>query len=539
MSKQTTVSTDGLPEKTGSKPRLNWVVQEEFCGVLPFGQGEGAGKNLLHSGTNLSHRRAPGVAVRKGRGIAGKMIGRGNANGMVWFDGRLIYARGTGLYATEDGSLHVSLGVVTDTKKLFLHLNDRLYIYPDKLYLDKGGVLPGSLELDTGVVKSCLFDGKNLTLSEGATWSARGFAVGDCVKVVNADDDTPAPEGYYRIAALMGRRATMTRSFPANYESDARFLRTVPALEAGCVKDGRVFGSVGDRIHISAYGSGTDFYSPDTGSGEDPAIIPTGTEGDLTACMPWQGYVIFFKSDRILRLLGSRPDSFSLSDGGNVGIPKELADSLCEVDGSLYFLSDGGLYRYRGQEATRVVSFGEINCTHGMGGTDGVCYYVSVTQGNEKTLWIYSPERNSWYAEDDPDVKAFCQRGGLIWMQCGDGLLRVASSEGRDTGTALREEMASGLITGELVTAPMRPDFPEACRPVEAVIRASCAVGGELTVYAAYDGGEETVVGSFSGGMQERVLRIPLPIASVDSVVLRLSMEGEWVIHAIACGFAR
>lgn len=539
MSKQTSMGTDGLPEKTGSKARLGWVVQEEFSGVFPFGHGEGTGKNLLYGGKNLSHRRAPGVAVRKGRGIACRMMGSGNANGMVWFDGRLVYARGTGLYATADGSTHVSLGAVTDTKKLFLHLNDRLFIYPDKLYLDKGAVLPGSLELDTGVVKSCLFDRNTLTLSEGATWAARGFEVGDCVRVINADDDTPAPEGYYRIAALVGRKATMNRSFPSNYECDARFLRRVPALETGCVKDGRIYGSVGDRIYVSAYGSGTDFYSPDTGSGVDPAMIPTGTEGELTACVPWQGYVIFFKADRILRLLGSRPDSFSLSDGGNVGIPEALADSLCEVDGSLYFLSDGGLYRYRGQEASRVASFGETNCSDGVGGTDGVCYYASVTQGDEKKLWVYSPGRNSWYVEDDPAVEAFGQRSGLIWMQCGDGYLRVASSEGRDTGTPIREEMSAGLIAGELITLPMRPDFPEPCRPVEAVIRASCTVGSDLAVYASYDGGKEVLVGSFSGSAQERVLRVPLPLASVDSVVLRLSMKGDWVIHAIACGFER
>lgn len=539
MSKQTGMSTDGLPEKTGSKARLGWVVQEEFGGVYPFGHCDGTGKNLLYEGKNLSPRRSPGVAVRKGRGIVCKMIGSGNANGMVWFDGRLIYARGTGLYAMEDGSTHVSLGVVSDTKKLFLHLNNRLFIYPDKLYLDKGAVFPGSLELDTGVVKSCLFDRNTLTLSEGATWVARGFAVGDCVRVINVDDDTPAPEGYYRIAALMGRKATMTRSFPANYESDARFLRTVPALDTGCVKDGRIYGTVGDRIFVSAYGSGTDFYSPDTGSGADSAIISTGSEGELTACVPWQGYVIFFKADRILRLLGSRPDSFSLSDGGNVGIPKALSGSLCEVDGSLYFLSDGGVYRYRGQEATRVVPFGETNCTYGMGGTDGVCYYAYVTQGGQKKLWVYSPGQNSWYAEDDPSASAFIQRGGLIWMQCSDGFIRVASSEGRDTGTTAREEMSVGLITGELVTLPMRPDFPERCRPVEAVIRASCTVGSGLTVYVSYDGGEESPVGSFSGSMQERVLRVPLPLASADSVVLRLSMKGEWVIHAIACGFER
>ena len=466
------------------------------------------------------------------------MAGSGATNGMIRFRDHLIYARGSGLYATRDGVSHLSLGTVTDGKKLFLPMGDKLFIYPDKLYLvyDEGFLLR-SLEIKTAVMKNCVFTGNKVTLPDGQTWTSLGFEVGDCVRVINADDVNPTPEGNHRIASLVGRTATVVQSFPGSYESHARFARSVPSLEHGCVTGGRIFGTVGSTIYVSARGSGTDFYSPDTGSGVDPAILATGDDNPLTACAPWQGYVIFFTADRILRLLGSRPDSFALSDGGGVGLPADMADTLCEVDGGLYFLNGGGVYRYRGQEATRISSVGESSCTDGVGGTDGVCYYLGVTRQGTRELWVYSPERDSWYAEDDVAVTCMFRYEGMVWMQSGDGYVWIASSEGRSASTAMREELIYGMLTGELITQTFAAPFPRQCRPMEAVVRASRSMGGTLEVYASYDGGEEVLVGRYDG-RGEQTFRMPLPIGTVYGVTLRLVMQGEWVVRAVACGFA-
>lgn len=537
MSKQMSGYTDGLPEKTGKGARLHWVTMEDFGGVIPFGHEAGARKNVLLRGKNLSHRRAPAVAVRKGRGIQFKMAGNGKANGMVYFNEYFIYAKGTTIYATKDGISHVALGTVSDSKKLFLQLEDRLYVYPDKIFMNKGDMIFKPLEITTAVMQNCLFRGNSITLPKGQTWSTLGFSVGDCVRVISADDDTPAPEGYYRIVSMFAQKATMARPFPAEYESDAQFQRVVPALEHGCVSNGRIFGSIGDRIYVSAQGSGTDFYSPDAKSGLDPAILSIGVEGTVTACSPWQGYVIFFTEDRILRLMGSRPDSFSLCDGGRVGIPAALSDTLCEVDGGLYFLSHGGVYRYRGQEAARVASVGEVTFTDGRSGTDGVCYYLRVTKNGVKQTWVYEPRRDSWYAEDNVAVECFLRLGGFVCMQCADGFVWVTSSEGRDPGTGGREEISVGQLSGELVTRPFRTAFPEMSRPVEAAVRATCDGIGTLEIYATLDGCEEIRVGGFNGNQPAGMIRVPLPLTPAYGVTLRLVMTGEWVISAISCGF--
>lgn len=537
MSKQTSGYTDGLPEATGRGSRMRWVTLEDFGGVVPFGRDDGSRKDVLSHGKNLSHRMAPAVASRKGRGIQFKMIGSGHPNGMVCFNGYYIYARGTGIYATLNGVSHVSLGTVSDTEKLFLQLGDRLYVYPDKLFMNREEMVFKPLEISTGVLQNCLFRNNTITLPKGESWSGLGFSVGDGVRVISADDDTPAPEGYYRIVSMLGQKATLARPVVAEYESDARFERVVPSLEHGCVSGGRIFGSVGDRIYVSAQGSGTDFYSPDAKSGLDPAILSIGVEGTVTACSPWQGYVIFFTEDRILRLMGSRPDSFSLCDGGRVGIPAALSDTLCEVDGGLYFLSHGGVYRYRGQEATRVAAVGETVFTDGQGGTDGVCYYLCVTANGVKQTWVYAPKRDAWYPEDDVAVGCFARHGGFACMQSGDGFVWITSSEGREPSVNGREEMNVGLIRSELVTRPLCASFPETSCPVEVVARVSCNGVGSLEIYASYDGGEEIRIGQFNGNRAKSVIRMPMPVASAYGVSLRLVMTGEWVISSVSCGF--
>ena len=528
---------DGLPEKLPCAPkRMMFRLGTDWGGVTPFGGGM-----TLAEGANLSPRMGREPATRLPRGLFMRGYGSGDSNGMVMFDGTLIFARGTGLYSTKDGITIHTLGTVSNTRKSFCIFGERLYVYPDKLYMEKGG-MPKPLELDTGVMEKAQFSGNTLRLPVGYNWEALGFGVGDCLRVVNADEGEPAPEGDYRIARLQGSVATMVQSFPSTYTSNARFLRPVPDLTACCVSGDRVYGIAGKRIHVSAVGSATDFYSRSTGDGNHAVTLQSDTEGDFTALASWQGYMVFFKTDRICKLLGSRSDSFTLQDRQGTGVSEALSATLCEVGDALYYATAGGVRRYRGQEPEWVCSLGGATATGGCGGTDGRAYYLAITVNGESRLCLYLPEEGAWYPEDDLAVKAMLCREGRVWMQDGTGTILTSSSDGRPAESSFTEETLTGNVVASMTLLPDRPDRVDKFRPMGVWIRATGRGAGSLRVYAAYADGAasvdatretEVLLGEFSAPMTDRLLTVPVWAGACDAVTLRLEMTGDWMIHDV------
>lgn len=529
-------ASDYLPDRLPHALRRETVRVTSLGGChTPFGGGD-----VLDGGENLSPRRAPLAATRSPRGLFAYGQGSGKPHGMVWFDGSLIFARGSGLYATTDGVTVSSLGAVSDTDKSFFVFGGRLYIYPDKLFLESGRGMPSPIELDTGVIEGVEFNGKTIALPKGYIWSELGFGVGDCLRVVNADDVTPAPEGHYRVTALHAETATLASTFSASYTSNARFLRVVPALTKCCVNGDRVYGIAGKEIYISGAGSATDFYSRSVGDGQNPVTLRCEGGGDFTALSPWQGYTVFFKSDRICKLLGSRSDSFTLHVNVGAGIPAGLADTLCEVGNALYYASFGGVYRYRGQEAERVSSFGAVTVTSGHGGSDGEVYCLALTTEGGERVSLLLPEDGAWYPEDSLSVGAVLGHEGFLYLQDGEGNIWKASSEGRETGCAFDERQSKGAVVSSAILAPDHYGEPDGYRLVGLAVRATGAVGGALRVFIRYDEDtEEALLGEFTGGMTDRLLRIPLLHRPCDGSVLRLEMTGDLVIHAVLRTYER
>jgi hypothetical protein len=534
MSKKTESAAlwGGLPETLAGRDRLRVKRDTAFGGMdSPFGGGR-----VMAEGENLSPRRFPEAATRLPRGMLAYGAGSGEPHGAVCFDGGVIFARGNGLYRVSEG-VTVSLGTVSDTPKRFLAFGDRLYIYPDKLCLERGGSMPTPLELDTGIVEGADFQGSTVTLPKGYSWADMGFGAGDGLRVINEDDATPAPEGNYRILEVRGSKATVTPAFPGPYVSSARFVRRVPALERCCVCGDRVYGVIGRDIYVSAAGSATDFYTRPGTEGKGAARISTDTEGDFTALTVWQGYVVFFKEGRIYRLLGSRADSFTLQDHTDVGIPAPLGDTLCEVGGALYYCAAGGVYRYRGQEAERVSSLGGLCALAGCGGTDGYAYYLSVQTSDGPRMSLYLPEEGVWYPEDGMRAAVMLTFGGFLCAQDGEGRLWLTSSDGRRPACPFDEVAQTGAVRASMTLAADHFAEPESFRLTGLGIRATGAAGGTLRVWATYTAGEATetcLLAAYQGGFSGRLLRVPVIPRLCDGVTLRLEMAGDWVIHAIS-----
>ena len=526
---------DGLPTRMyGSSKSVCFHMGKDWGLDSPFGGGK-----TLTDGVNLSPRRGESPASRPLRRGFVQGYGSGTPHGMTLYNESLIFARGTNLYSTSNGSLVNLLAKVSDTHKSFVIFGDRLFVYPDGLCVSKNGVVR-PMNLDTGVVENVEFAKNTIRLPEGSSWEAYGFEVGDCLMVENANTLTSVPEGNYHICGVQGRTVTLSQSFSVAGTGTARFMRQLPILTAACVCGDRVYGIAGKKIYISAAGSATDFYSDPAVSGGHAAILSCEADGAFTALSPWQGYVVFFKSDRICRLLGSRADSFTLQDRQGMGVPEGLSRTLCEVGDALYYAASGGVWRYRGQEPEQICSFGGGTAQSGCGGTDGRAYYLSVTVGGKDRLCSYLPKTGKWYPEDGMRISAMLRSDGLLWMQGDTGIVWTSASDGRTLGYGIPEEEQTGPVVSSMTLATDRLEDPGLMRPTAVWVRATGGEGG-LKVYAAYtDGaagvdatGGEVLLGSFAGPMNDRMLTIPVHAGLWDSMTVRLEMTGDWVIHDV------
>ncbi len=539
-------SGDYLLEKLPARLKREWIAQTSFAGLARTGK-QTAG--TVADMKNLSPRCAPALATRHPRGIYRYASGI-TPHGMVMFGDMLYYAQGSALYRSASASASEVVGVLSDTDKQFAVFGDRLFIFPDKMYVDgpRGSLHP--MTIRTSVYEGVSFSSNRITLPAGNTWASLGFEVGDGLHVGNADDVNPAPEGNYAITALRGEVAEISATFLTTYISRAIFERRVPDMDGLCTGGDRLFGFHGKDIYVSAAGNALNWNGTGITPAEASATLHTDSEGDFTACAPWQGYVIFFKSDRICKLLGHRSDSLTLSDAPAPGIPPELAKTLCEVGGALYYHARSGVYRYSGQYPERIGHLTATSITFGCGGTDGLAYYLAIVpaSGGEsedgRRLYVYTPETGVWYAEDDIHVVQMVNRQGFLCMQDDVGGVWLTASDGRQASVARFESNTTGAgLAASVTLEPRHIGVPIEGRLVRLCLRASAEAGATLRVLAAFGDGRTpedadfshaVELAQFTGAMKDRILRVPLPARVCDSVVLKLDMSGRWEIFEIA-----
>lgn len=533
---------DYLPERMPAALKRERTVQTVFGGLAVAGDPSRHGVADMK---NISPMGAPALTVRPPRGL---YMGNRNSqapHGMVAMGGRLYFVQGTELFRADGAMVAISVGTVSDTDKQFAVFGDTLFILPDKLYYTEANGVCLPVELQTEALEACEFSGDTIILPKGMTWGSLGFMAGDCIHVVNADDVTPAPEGDYAIRHLSGRTAYLTRSFSASYISTAVFERRMPDMDGICVSGDRIYGCRGKEVFVSAAGKPFNWYAGEADGDSDPAVLRADTEGDFVACAPWQGSAVFFKQDHICKLLGSRAESFVLNDLAVPGVPAALANTVCEVGGALYYHAGSGVYRYEGGLPVRVDTPSGLvgSVTGGCGGTDGLCYYVTVKDdAGERRQYVYSPAAGAWYAEDGNCPVFMGRWHGFLALQDENGVIWLATSDGRTLPCSFDEKKLSVFPKASVTFLPDRPFLPDGFRLLNLYIRATADEGAMMRVMIAYaedaggidadpDRAEE--IARINGGMNDRLIRIPLLPRRCDAAVIKLEMTGQWTISAV------
>ena len=321
---------------------------------------------------------------------------------------------------------------------------------------------------------------------------------------------------------------------PADYEESAvTIARPVPDLDHLCVNENRLWGCRGDTIYASKLGDPFNF-NVFEGLASDSWVSGTLDAGAFTGCVSYLGYPIFFKEEAVYKVYGDKPSNFQWTPSARLGVKAGCHKSLAVAGETLFYLSRVGICAYSGGiPALASEALGANICwENAAAGSDGVRYYVSMSDGEAWSLFVYDTRYRVWHREDASHALGFAFWNGGLSMLCADGRLwRLDGSRGTAEGpvswmaefadfTRVYEEMEGmGQNKKGLLRLRLRCTLPE---------------GSSLEALVMYDSdGVWHSAGTLEGAAAKGSRSLPLILRRCDHFRLKLRGVGGAVIYSL------
>ena len=207
--------------------------------------------------------------------------------------------------------------------------------------------------------------------------------------------------------------------------------RKVPNLTVICESNNRLWGAEGNTLYASALGDPTNFFTYD-GLDTDSYAVAVASEGDFTGCIGYGTGILFFKEDRLYKILGAYPSQYTMYDYTVPGVKKGSEKSLRNINEVLYYHGREGVYRYSGGAPELITeNFGLRRFQNACAGAEGGRYYISMQDRDslEWGMWVYDIQRGIWLQEDGMQAVDFACYGGKLYCAAGDGRVLVLNPD--------------------------------------------------------------------------------------------------------------
>lgn len=298
--------------------------------------------------------------------------------------------------------------------------------------------------------------------------------------------------------------------------------RKTPELTVVCESNNRLWGAEGHTIYASALGDPTNFYTYD-GLDTDSYAVAVASEGDFTGCCGFGNSVLFWKEDRLHKILGAYPSQYTMYEYNVPGVKKGSEGSLVNINEVLYYHGRDGVYRYSGGApdlASEV--FGLRRFEEASAGAIEGRYYISMKdrQSGEWGLWVYDTLRGLWVQEDETHAQGFDVNDGKLYMIAGGELLCINPDESDET------------VEWSATTCRMDETYHNRKCYSRVNIRADVAEGSWLMVEISHDGGPFSQV-YLSHNTKDTTLDIPIHPRRCDCFRIRLSGEGGVIVRSM------
>ena len=468
----------------------------------------------LSASKNISARRYPYIATRRAREVQDGYSGCTALT--AW--GKLVAVCGEKLY--YDGN---EVGSITAGEKQFVVVNTKLVIWPDKVYLDLN-----TLELvplaDESEGTGAEFTTNTLTIAWAGVDLTEHFKVGDGIIISGCTVDAGNNKDII-IKDLTATTITVTDdTFTAATETGTITLsRDVPDMDYICESENRLWGcsSSTQTIYVSALGDPTNF-NVFQGLSTDSYAVAVGSEGDFTGCCRLSSSVLFWKQNKLHKMLGSFPAEYSLYTYDIEGLRDGCYKSLQVINEVLFYMGLHGIYAYTGGTPSLVsMNFGEHQFTNAIAGNDGDSYYLSVKDGDAYRLLVYETRSGIWVHEDDIRCVDFARVGKDMYFADSDGKVWLADNGDDDPDIEWYIQFTPFMetIEGRKVYSKM-------------LIRTELPAGSYMIASVRQDEGTWREVGRITGRKKD-VVPMRIPLTRCDRFEIRLSGKGPMAILSV------
>ena len=298
--------------------------------------------------------------------------------------------------------------------------------------------------------------------------------------------------------------------------------RKTPELTVVCESNNRLWGAEGHTIYASALGDPTNFYTYD-GLDTDSYAVAVASEGDFTGCCGFGNSVLFWKEDRLHKILGSYPSQYTMYEYNVPGVKKGSEGSLCNINEVLYYHGRDGVYRYSGGApdlASEV--FGLRRFEEARAGAIEGRYYISMKdrQSGEWGLWVYDTLRGLWVQEDETHAQGFDVNDGKLYMIADGDLVCINPDESDET------------ILWSITMCRMDEVVHERKYYPKLNIRLDLPAGSTFTVEVSQDDGLFIQIGALEGTTGKTVI-LPILLPRCDNFRIRMSGSGPVLLRSI------
>lgn len=407
----------------------------------------GAKEGELWDMENLTSDHAPLIASRRPR--YQKMLGAGTSG--VFWHGALCYVIGKDFY--YDGKIK---GQVSEGKKTFCAMGAYVVVFPDKCYYNIKSDTFGSLEASWSGKNLKFTDGTyqgkttkaNTVVCTGVKWSDY-FRVGDAVFIEgckkHAENNISIIIREIDGAELRFYENSFTLEGGKEYTETVtvKISRKVPDLLYLCENENRMWGCTEDEIFCCKQNDIFNWYCNDK-IADDSWSTPVGSVGPFTGCFAYKGFPIFFKEDHVYKIYGSIASEFQALGSATLGLAEGCGDSLAVAGETLFYLSRTGIVAYSGGIPQPVSdAFGVQRFTRGVAGSDGLKYYICMTdEDGGRWLYVYDTQKGMWHKDANCDCVSMTRWDGAVAALAADGTLTLLNEP---------EEVPEGFVQEEAV----------------------------------------------------------------------------------------
>lgn len=245
----------------------------------------------------------------------------------------------------------------------------------------------------------------------------------------------------------------------------------------GCSEDGH-------EIYATALGNWKRWQKFE-GVSTDSYAATIGSDGEFTGSVTYNGNPIFFKENSMVKITVSSTGAHQVREVFCPGVQKGSGNSICIINGVLYYKGVEGIYAYDGSLPVLVSSsLGEVRYYDAVAGTILDRYYVSMNDSAGKAhMFVFDTSTGMWAKEDDTDAMFFCRSGDdLYYIDKADNMLKSVRGKLPFDGGEME-----GKIDWYAESGNIGFSLPDKKYLAKLVIRLSIDLGTNVGIYLQYD----------------------------------------------------